>query len=390
MAPGQSTLVTLCAVLRKGEFVLGVALCILGFGLAANAQSLHIISFDAPGADTTANDYNGTFATGTNNLGAITGYYIDANDVYHGFLRTPEGKFINFEAPGADTTKGSFNGTTPNSINDLGAITGSYTDAKGFNHGFLRAPDGNITTFEVPGAGGYGSIPIALNLEGGVVGYYTDPDFVFYAFLRKPDGTFKTFGGLGACDAPTSTGCYANEATNINLSGTIAGNFMDANFVAHGLVRSPDGTLTTYDVPGGGTGQYQGTGCPGCASGLNQWGAIAATWRDANYVSHGFLRSPDGTITPFDAPGAGTGSYEGTGCFSDCPVSLNDWGALTGIYIDANDVYHGYLRGIGGRIVTVDPTGSTGTFPYGINDLGEITGYYIDANNVWHGFLVLP
>ncbi len=43
-----------------------------------------------------------------------------------------------------------------------------------------------------------------------------------------------------------------------------------------------------------------------------------------------------------------------------------------------------------GKFVTVDPPGSAGTLPYSINDLGAITGYYIDANNVYHGFLRIP
>ena len=108
------------------------------------------------------------------------------------------------------------------------------------------------------------------------------------------------------------------------------------NFVHHGFVRNAKGKLKTFDVPGAGTGSYQGTGCPGCDLGLNQLGAIAGIYSDANSVNHGFLRSPDGKFTTFDAPGAGTGSYQGTGCFSDCPISLNDWGAITGSYIDAN------------------------------------------------------
>ena len=107
-------------------------------------------------------------------------------------------------------------------------------------------------------------------------------------------------------------------------------------------------------------------------------------------MNHGFLRSPDGKFTTFDAPGAGTDSYEGTGCSSDCPVSINDWGAITGTYIDTNYVYHGYLRSPKGKIVTVDPRGSIFTSPAGINDSGTITGYYVDANDVYHGFLRIP
>ena len=121
--------------------------------------------------------------------------------------------------------------------------------------------------------------------------------------------------------------------------------------------------MEPFDVPGAGSGSYQGTGCPGCVLGLNQKGSIAGIYSDVNSVNHGFLRSPDGKFTTFDAPGAGTDSYEGTGCFSDCPVSLNDWGQITGIYIDTNFVYHGYLWSPQGNIVTVDPSGTIFTFP---------------------------
>lgn len=165
---------------------------------------------------------------------------------------------------------------------------------------------------------------------------------------------------------------------------------MDNSGAHHGYVRNAEGELTTFDVPGAGTGDFQGTGCPGCAPGLNQWGAIAGIYSDSNSVNHGFLRSPEGKFTTFDAPGAGTASYQGTGCFSDCPVVLNDWGAITGNYIDANYTTHGYLRSPEGTIVTVDPVGSTYTFSDGLNDLGLITGYYLDANGVYHGFLTIP
>ena len=124
--------------------------------------------------------------------------------------------------------------------------------------------------------------------------------------------------------------------------------------------------------------------------GLNQLGAIAGIYSDANSVNHGFIRNPSGKFTIFDVPGAGTGTYQGTGCFSDCPVSLNNRGALTGIYIDANYGYHGYLRSPDGKITTIDPHGSTLTFSSGINDRGDITGYYLDGNNVVHGFLRIP
>jgi hypothetical protein len=98
------------------------------------------ITFDAPGAGAAAGSGFGTFPTSISNGGIITGHDVDANNVNHGFLRTPGGEFTTFEAPGAGSAAGSGSGTFPNSVNDAGAITGHYTDAKSVNHGFLRNP----------------------------------------------------------------------------------------------------------------------------------------------------------------------------------------------------------------------------------------------------------
>ena len=325
-----------------------------------------------------------------NTWGVITGSYQTVDTVFHGFIRTTGGKFITFQAPGADTTPGNYNGTNPISINDLGVVAGFYWDVDGLSHGFIRTPDGKITTFDVPGAAGYGTTPIAINLEGAVVGYYTESDYSFRAFLRRPDGSFRTWIGPDACTTNGSQGCYGTGASNVNAFGIVAGGFNDNNFVHHALVRTPDGKFKPFDVPGAGTDSYQGTGCSGCYLGLNQFGAIAGIYSDSNSVNHGFLRGPNGKITTFDAPGAGTDSYQGTGCPSDCSTSLNNFGAITGTYIDADWNYHGYLRTPKGKVVTIDPKGALLTFPATINDSGAITGAYLDENYVYHGFVRIP
>jgi hypothetical protein len=377
-------------LLSKLKPAIYAGLCALYLSSVVNAQEPRLITFDAPGADTKPGDNNGTYSSGMNALGAITGSYQDTNSTFHGFLRSPDGKFTTFEAPGADT--GAYNGTSPAAINDLGAITGSYYDANGVSHGFLRSPDGKFTTFDVPGVGGYGTNPIALNLEGAVVGWYTDANDLFHSFVRYPDGKFSAFLAPGQCETTGADGCYGSELSNINFLGLSVGNYMDntANLVHHGLIRHADGSFTTYEAPGAGTGPSQGTGCPGCFAGLNQFGAIAGIYTDSKNVYHGYIRTQDANFTSFNAPGAGKGSSQGTGCPSDCPVSLNNLGALTGVYIDASNVYHVYLRSPGGSIVTVQPAGSTFTFPAGINDLGMVAGYYVDANGVYHGFLRIP
>jgi hypothetical protein len=77
--------------------------------------------------------------SGLNQAGAAVGEYLDASGVYHGFVRAAGGSITTFDAPGADTTAFDFNGTFPASINPGGAIAGYYLDGSGAAHGFLRS-----------------------------------------------------------------------------------------------------------------------------------------------------------------------------------------------------------------------------------------------------------
>ncbi len=63
---------------------------------------------------------------------AITGFYRDSNNVWHGFVRAADGTIRAFDPPGSIYTIGA-------SINGNGAIAGSYEDSGGTFHGFLRS-----------------------------------------------------------------------------------------------------------------------------------------------------------------------------------------------------------------------------------------------------------
>jgi hypothetical protein len=338
----------------------------LAIPASAQEADSRTITFDPPGAGTAAYQGTGCFGCtfGINQSGAIAGTYLDTNNVFHGFLRNPEGEFITFEVPGADTTANSYNGTLAQSINDEGEIAGLYADSTGIAHGFLRNSEGAFTSFDAPGAV-YLTWPLFLNLKGDVVGYSLDGNLLFHAFLRHRDGKIVTFVGPGSCTSGTPAQCYGSSASYVDLVGRAIGAFVDnsGNLVEHGLIRGPDGQLTILNAPGAGTGLGQGTGCPGCNFGGNRWGAIAGQYTDANNVFHGFLRSAEGRFITFDATHAGTASGQGTGCYSDCPVSLNDNAQITGSFWDSNNVQHGYLRRPNGAFVTIDPPGSAGTQP---------------------------
>jgi hypothetical protein len=386
-----------CAVMACMAFLVVSPISI---GFAAHGPSSKIISFDVPGADLTPGDYNGTYVQSINDWGVITGYYEDANFVVHGFLRSAEVKYTPFDAPGADTTANSGYGTFPNSINDAGAVTGYLIDSSGVSHGFVRSPEGGFVVFDAPGAAGNGTYPIGINLEGAIVGYYLDSGGLFHAFLRRPNGSYTTWVGPGSCTTNGSLGCYGTGAFSINIFGAVSGGFQDntVNQVSHGLVRAADGKFTPFEVPGGNT--LYGTGCPGCSPGIDDFGAIAGIYTDNNYVFHSYLRSPQGKFSPIDVPGAGTGAGQGTGCSSDCPVTINDLGFIAGTYIDTNYAFHAFLRNPEGALTKIDAPGAgTGasqgtTCQYycglSLNQLGVLAGSFTDSNNTYHGFLWTP
>ena len=143
-----------------------------------------ITSFDAPGADHTPGSFNGTFGVGLTPNGGSEGVFVDVNGVLHGFVRSSQGTFTTYDAPGAGTGAGQ--GTLPESNNTLAAITGQYIDASNVNHGFLRNQLGSFSVFDVPGAGtsaGQGTIPLGNNNPGAIVGESIDGGNVTHGFL---------------------------------------------------------------------------------------------------------------------------------------------------------------------------------------------------------------
>jgi hypothetical protein len=88
-------------------------------------------------------------------------------------LVPPHATFTTFDVPG---TLESVNG-----INPAGAITGWYADTSGLFHGFVRAPEGTVTTFDpraplLPLSGQVVCLlPARPSTPAGVItGYYSD------------------------------------------------------------------------------------------------------------------------------------------------------------------------------------------------------------------------
>jgi len=245
-----------------------------GFVRYANGK---VVSFDVAG------DYYGAYPEAINQEGTVTGSYWDVNVVAHGFVRTSNGTVTTFDAPGAVYE------TAPLTINPDGSIAGTYQDGAGAWHGFVRDRNGEITTFDVPGGvntgeGAFSGGPaVNMNPEGEVTGSYLQLPSTYLGFLRHRDGTFDTFY---AANYPPC--CIWTFPTAINADETIAGYQNDGNSINHGFVRTRDGDVTLFDVPGAGTGYFQGTVVIGMTAGR----VIAGFYTDNAGLSHGFLRIP--------------------------------------------------------------------------------------------------
>src|SRR6266576_2730989 len=171
---------------RKLLFV-PAAIILIALAISTTAAQT-VTKFDAPGAGTGA--LQGTYATNIAPSGPIIGFSRDANNVRHGFVRSQDGSFTIFDAPGA----GPGQGTRAYSINPSGTITGFFNDAVNVFHGYVRSNQGVITVFDAPGAGtgpGQGTFPFSpeiINPNGAITGWYVDSAFVSHGFLRDSNG----------------------------------------------------------------------------------------------------------------------------------------------------------------------------------------------------------
>lgn len=151
--------------------------------------------------------------------------------------------------------------------------------------------------------------------------------------------------------------------------------------MAHGFVRSPDGTVTTVDVPGAADTLLYGA---------NNHGAVVGQYVDADGLEHGF-ELEHRVLTVIDPPGSpATPAARDLSAFD-----INDRDQVVGYYADAHGTYHGYLYDHG-RFTTLDPPGAANvpsfatTVAFGINDYGQVAGQYVDAAGVLHGYLWQP
>jgi len=386
------------ATARRSIVTLGLVLCMLGPGHSADARHGTFVTFDAPGAGTAGNSgLVGTFPVSVNQAGVVAGYYYDSNSVRHGFVRDNDGIITVFDPPGSADT--AFSGTLVGAINAPGVITGSYFDANSVSHGFVRATDGTFTTFDLPGVLAF-FVSADIDAAGAVTGTYYDSNAVAHGFIRASNGAISTIDVPGAFSMPGQG--YGTQAFGLKPPGTVAGCYTDANFVGHLFLRTKQGSITTFDLPNSAIyfvgcffdyGYFYG---PIPLVGINPAGAMTGAYFEpiSNFFGgnyRGFLRAKDGNFTTFDA----VPSPSSPCCTWTFGVAINPAGEIAGFDNDYNAVDHGFVRARDGTITILDAPGAgtgffQGTFAFSINPAGQVAGQYIDANNVFHGFLWSP
>ena len=204
------------------------------YGFVYQASTGAITTFHVPGMSRTN-------PTSINATGWVVGYYSNPNksEVLHGFLRNPQ--ITTLDAPGAGTLAGQ--GTQALSINDAGEVSGVYIDATYVQHGFVRDASGNYTTFDVPGDSSV--VSAWLNQSGQVGGGYNTFDSVNgnipHGYLLGTDGTYTTFDVPGVVDGTYVVGINSTgEATGYYFVGTSPQQF----------VRDQFGNITTFSITG--------------------------------------------------------------------------------------------------------------------------------------------
>jgi uncharacterized membrane protein len=264
----------------------------------AQAQKFTLQRLNPPGS-------HYSFAWGVNNHGLVTGSFINAKNVYEGFI-------YNGSTYKEISQSASF--TQANGINDNGIVVGDYMGKDNLSHGFFLR-DGQFTRYDVnQGASNsdeatstLSTYIYAINKAGNFVGYTQKQGERANAYVNL-NGTVKQF---------TFQSNYT-FAYGIDSKNEIVGWFIDPNFIVHGFFRGVGGKMTQIDYPGAGTTQCLG---------INDLGEITGLYVDSKNVSHGFIRAKGKfrTVGPPDAAG------------------INNSGVFVGSYIAKNKQNYGFI-----------------------------------------------
>ncbi|MCY4584313.1 MAG: T9SS type A sorting domain-containing protein, partial [Chloroflexi bacterium] len=341
-----------------------------------------------------------TYAHFVNSSGGMVGSYVDAEGYFQPYVRTPTGRFISLDLPGAATLEYFF----VHGINDAGTVVARSKRVDSLPSTFVGTFRGGLNQFSVPGSvstEGYN-----INQDGSIVGHYESTDGRTHGFIARPAAdtdapvadqpvvtpddlnyTFESIDVPGvdflAVTASSDFEDYAGYTKSLDgqkrvaftlinsvfttyhfpgakntyffalgNDGRAAGHYEDSEGLHHGVVLE-NGELRQYDFPDAVQTEIYGIS--------DATGALTGNFTDASGIRRGFTGD-----TIVEAPGASE-------TFADFVAA----GRLVGSYIDADGIYHPYTLHPNGRFVSVDLPGAATLeymFVHGINDTGIIIG----------------
>lgn len=253
-------------------------------------------------------------------------------------------------------------------INTAGVIAGYLTDTSGNLKGWIRDTDGTITLLVDPLDTTTPSATVAYGISSNdtVTGYFYDTSAnLFYGYFYK-DGQYVTYSVPGQ---PAGT-------------DTIVGGIYNARNFCGAILQPPYTTYQSFVSIGGVVSVFDpfGSTFTECL-GINKSNTAVGAYVDSAGLNHGWRRTPSGTITSIDVPGASTvpGSAP---CISGATGGtvvngINDGGFISGHYWDKSYNEHGFVRGPGGGFVTLNVPGAYQTAGGGINNGGVVVGHWV-------------
>jgi len=191
--------------------------------------------------------------------------------------------------------------------------------------------------------------------------------FVAVGIAAAPPLTF-TFSDVHANRTAMETDTFA-----VNNAGTIAGDFVDAKGVQHGMILAGK-KLTTVNHPNCTTSG----GYPAAIAfyGINSAGAAAGFCTSTKTsLSIGFVYSA-GKFTAINFP-----KSNGTQA-----IGINDAGDVVGDYLDSASVQHAFVKK-GAKYTSIDVTGDTIPYGWDINNSGQILMFAIDSAGDYQSFV---
>ena len=308
-----------------------------------------------------------TYANFVDTTGVIIGSYIDAEGLYHPYVLTPIGQFLSIDYLAPSNLEYFF----PHGISSTGVVVALAKAVDDVPRTYVGSFQHTLQGREFQFPGSVSTQGWNINQDGSVVGHYDTADGHRYGFIARPKVVDKS---------PVTSADFTYTFETIDVPGvdflavTASSDFEDYA----GYTRSPDsgkeiaftlidGVFITYDFPGAQKTRFYALGNNGRAAGHYQ---------DSNGLYHGVIVEPDGEMRRYDFPDAAQTEIYG---ISDAT------GALTGNFIDAS----GVRRGFSGDQIIAYP-GATATYADFVNASGFMVGSYVDAEGIYHAYVRAP